>query len=83
MNDKFNNTNKMKKEKFKSIASIILLLIGFGLVLWGGIKYNRYPGMHELRKAALHTVRPQYYIGFALLVTALVIDWKKFKSKPK
>jgi hypothetical protein len=75
----------MKKEKINATVSIILLIIGFGLVTWGAIEFSRYPGMRELRRAAMHTVRLQYYFGLALLITAylLTINWGKFKSKSK
>ena len=29
--------------------STTLILIGFALLIWGGITYRHYPGMHEAR----------------------------------
>jgi hypothetical protein len=75
----------MKKEKIKATVLIILLVMGFGFVVWGAIEFARYPGMRELRRAAMHTMRLQYCLGLAMLIAAytLTIDWKKFKSKSK
>lgn len=65
----------MKNNKF--VVMIICLIIGFGLVVWGAVEYQNFPEMREIRKAAFREVWLKDAIGFALLVIAYVLTYRK------
>ena len=65
----------MKDNKF--VVMIICLVIGFGLVVWGAVEYQNFPGMREIRRAAFREVWPKDAIGLALLVIAYVLTYRK------
>jgi hypothetical protein len=61
----------MKNIKF--ILTITLATIGLALLIWGAIEIELYPGMKEIRKAAVATVRYQYIIGLVCLAVAWIL----------
>ncbi len=69
----------MKTNKTKFIIIMILIVIGIIFSMWGAIEYLNYPGMRELRKAALKPVYFQYGVGIGSLIIAYVLTykWKK------
>jgi len=67
----------MKDNKF--VVMIICLVIGFGLVVWGAIEYQNFPGMREIRRAAFKEIWVKDAIGLALLVIAYVLTYRKRK----
>ena len=69
--------NLTTKEKIYYGILLVLFLVGFGLVLWGAIKIDNYPGMKELRKEALATVKPEYITGIVLMCIGCVFTYLK------
>ena len=55
--------------------STITLIIGIAFLIWGGIIYRHFPGMHEARIIMRHATWHagiQYILGFICLVTGYI-----------
>ena len=67
------------KGKIKLIIMIAFGAIGIGLLLYGALHVQNYPGMKELRTAAFADVKTEYYIGLTLTIIAYILTYVKKK----
>ena len=64
----------MKKSKILGILSIVLMVIGFIVLIINAHSIDTYPGLKEMRKAALDSVQPYYWIGLIILIVGWLLS---------
>jgi len=63
----------MKKQLAKSV---VLMLLGLALIIWGSVIYNHYPQIKEMKQImweATKAAKYQYITGFILLIASYVV----------